>query len=191
MVSWRQADLTPVAWVAGGELPYDDWVRQGSRLGVASRGSGWWIGDWVRYGATRYGRRYAVAAAVTRYDEQTLMNMVYVATRFEISRRRESLSWSHHAELAAIDREEQERWLDRAVAEKLSVREMRRALLTARHPSESSEQIRPTVDFRGDPVASLDDAHRGRSLIIDTSTTTDRDIAAVVTCPECGHQFRR
>jgi hypothetical protein len=95
----RQTDLSPVAWVASGELAYDGWVRHGSRLGVAGRSSGWWIGDWVRYGAARYGQRYAVAARVTGYDDQTLMNMVYVATRFEISRRRENLSWSHRAEL--------------------------------------------------------------------------------------------
>ena len=38
------------------------------------------------------------------------MNMVYVASRFEVSRRREMLSWSHHAALAALDRDGQELW---------------------------------------------------------------------------------
>ena len=92
--------------MAAGELAHDDWLRQGGRLGVGRPGAaGWWIGDWVRYGAATYGQRYAVATRVTGYNDQTLMNMVYVATRFEISRRRENLSWSHHAELAALDRE--------------------------------------------------------------------------------------
>src|SRR2546429_4416754 len=100
------------AWAPDGELPFADWLEQGRRLGVAGRGAGWWIGDWVRYGAARYGGRYARAGRVTGYDHKTLANMVYVASRFETSRRREDLSWSHHAELAALDVDEQERWLD-------------------------------------------------------------------------------
>ena len=44
-----------------------------------------------------YGERYELAAKVTGYDAQTLMNMFYVASRFEISRRREKLSFSRHA----------------------------------------------------------------------------------------------
>ena len=53
------------------------------------------------------------ASRITGYDVQTLMNMVYVATRFESGRRRERLSWSHHAELAALEPPEQEEWLTR------------------------------------------------------------------------------
>jgi hypothetical protein len=73
-----------------------------------------------------------MAARITGYDDQTLMNMVYVATRFEVSRRREKLSWSHHAEVAALDREEQEWWLDRAGAGRLTVRGLRDELSCAR-----------------------------------------------------------
>ena len=105
------AELTAVGWVVCEELPYEEWLRQGSRLGLAGRNSRWWIGDWVRYGTSRYGKKYEAAVRVTGYDRQTLMNMVYVASRFEISRRRENLSWSHHAEVAALEPGEQEDWL--------------------------------------------------------------------------------
>jgi hypothetical protein len=53
------------------------------------------------------------------------MNMVYVASRFEIYRRRENLSWSHHATVAPLEVGEQEYWLARASAEKLSVADLR------------------------------------------------------------------
>ena len=53
------------------------------------------------------------------------MNMVYVATRFEAERRRERLSWSHHAELAALEPDDQEQWLTRAEEQRLSVRDLR------------------------------------------------------------------
>jgi len=108
------------------------WLEQGRRLGVIGRGVGWWIGDWLRYGNERFGERYVRAARITGYDVQTLMNMVYVASRFEPEQRRESLSWSHHAELAALEVDERARWLELAAARRLSVRCLREELRRAR-----------------------------------------------------------
>jgi hypothetical protein len=121
----RDTALTPTAYVIQGNVPFGEWVQHGRRLGVIGRSAGWWIGDWLSYGNARYGDRYARASRITGYDAQTLMNMVYVASRFEPSRRREGLSWSHHAELAALPPEDQERWLTRAESDRLSVRCLR------------------------------------------------------------------
>jgi hypothetical protein len=120
-----RAALTGVSWQPRRELELSDWVRQGRWLGGLGRASGWWIGDWLRYGNSRYGEKYDAAARVTGYDVQTLMNMAYVASRFEVSRRRENLSFSHHAELAALLLADQDLWLDRAEAGRLSVRGLR------------------------------------------------------------------
>ena len=98
------------------ELTVGAWVSQGRWLGALGRASGWWIGDWIRYGNARYGDRYVDAARVTGYDVQSLRNMAYVAGRFDVSRRREALSLSHHAELAGLPVDDQELWLDRAEA---------------------------------------------------------------------------
>jgi len=103
-----------------------------SRPATVGRASSWWIGDWVRYGTARYGDRYAKAAQLTGYDVQSLMNMAYVAGRFSVSRRRERLSFSHHAELAALPQDDQELWLDRAEAGLLSVRTLRAELRAVR-----------------------------------------------------------
>jgi hypothetical protein len=97
----------------------------GRRFGEIGRCSQWWLGDWIKYGNAKFGERYSRAMKLTGYDVQSLMNMVYVASRFEISRRRENLSWSHHATLAPLDVAEQEHWLTRAIAEKLSVADLR------------------------------------------------------------------
>jgi hypothetical protein len=131
--------LTTTAWSPKAELTVGDWVRQGRWLGALSRGSGWWIGDWVRYGNARYGERYSAAARVTRYDLQTLRNMAFVAGRFEASRRRDALSFSHHAELAGLPPDEQELWLDRAEASGLSLRRLRSELRQARRRVRSRE----------------------------------------------------
>jgi signal transduction histidine kinase len=111
-----------------GNLDLHSWVAQGTRLGSVGRSVGWWIGDWLRYGNARFGERYVRAARITGYDTQTLMNMAYTASRVEISRRRENLSWSHHAEIAALEPEDQDRWLERAERERLSVRSLREEL---------------------------------------------------------------
>lgn len=119
------ASITPTAYVVDTDVPFAEWVQHGRRLGVIGRSAGWWIGDWLSYGNTRYGDRYARASRITGYDTQTLMNMVYVASRFELSRRHPGLSWSHHAEVAALPPEEQDRWLARAETDRLSVRCLR------------------------------------------------------------------
>lgn len=186
----RQAELTSVAWVASGELSYDEWLRHGRRLGVVGRSAAWWIGDWVRYGAARYGRKYELAARVTGYEHQTLLNMVYVATRFEISRRRENLSWSHHAELAAYDVEEQERWLDRATAERLTVRGLRRELGCARQPMEPLAQERAGASNEQQLTAGAEGPRDAEPLgqredLLPNSAHPGR----VLTCPSCGHRF--
>src|SRR5918999_3592589 len=108
------ATLSDVAWHAAEGMSFADWLAYGRRLGVMGRSAGWWIGDWLAYGNHAFGERYARASRITGYDAQTLMNMAYVASRFEASRRHGNLSWSHHAEIAAMNPEEQDRWLQRA-----------------------------------------------------------------------------
>jgi hypothetical protein len=76
-------------------------------LGEIGRACQWWIGDWLNYGERAYGEKYAQGMAATGYELQTLTNMAWVAARVEISRRREILSWSHHAEVAALESDEQ------------------------------------------------------------------------------------
>jgi hypothetical protein len=131
-LSHAPAALTTIAWSPCAELTAADWVRHGRWLGALGRGSGWWIGDWLRYGNSRYGDRYGAAAGVTGYDQQSLRNMAYVAGRFEVPRRRGALSFSHHAELAALAVEEQDLWLDRAEAGEWSLRSLRSELRSAR-----------------------------------------------------------
>jgi CYTH domain-containing protein len=117
--------LTGVAWAAQRELDVAEWTVQGRKLGTIGRQSPWWVGDWVRYGNAKFGERYVRASRITGYDIQTLKNMAYVASRFDPSRRRDELSWSHHAEVAALPPEEQDRWLSRVQADHLSVKDLR------------------------------------------------------------------
>jgi hypothetical protein len=143
----RASAVAKVAWAPQGDMGQAEWLAAGRRLGAIGRCSQWWIGDWVRYGAARWGERYAEAARVTGYDVASLRNMAWVASQFDLSLRSDKLSWSHHVLLAPLDRDEQRRWLERAVAERLSVAdlrlELRAAGVGAPPPSERRQEKQP------------------------------------------------
>jgi hypothetical protein len=122
-------------------MSFKEWSTLGCRLAHVSSASAWALGDWLLFGQRNYGRRYRVALQETNLDYQTLRNYAWVAGRFEPSRRRDGLSFQHHAEVAAMTESEQELWLRRAEAEHWSRNELRRRLSlhrSARHqPPES------------------------------------------------------
>ena len=109
-------------------LPLESWIDIGRRVAAHSSSSLWWLGDWLVYGKYKYGRQYKSGIAATGLDYQTLRNYAVVARRFELSRRRDSLSFQHHAELCALPDERQDVWLDRAEVGRWSRNELRRRL---------------------------------------------------------------
>jgi hypothetical protein len=129
----RAAGVTPTAWSPGEEITLAEWLQHGKRFGSIGRAVGWWLGDWLRYGNSRFGDRYARAARITGYDVQTLTNMVYVSSRFDADERREGLSWSHHAAVAQLEPPERMAWLDLAQRERMSVRCLREAIRRSGH----------------------------------------------------------
>ena len=139
------------------------WITYGKRFARLGSASNWWIGDWIRYGNAHYGEKYGAASKTTGYDRQTLMNMAYVSSRFSVERRREAVSWSHHAELAALPEAQQDSWLDLTEREHLTVRslreEIRRGLNAHRkyrshgpHPSDGAKDCRRACPYCGCPM---------------------------------------
>jgi hypothetical protein len=95
-------------------LSYDTWESAGRRISAVANSSAWCLGDWLIYGQWRYTDRYRRAVDVVGLDYQTLRNYAWVARRFEVSRRRDTLSFNHHAEVASLPPHEQDYWLNRA-----------------------------------------------------------------------------
>src|SRR6266536_1438757 len=60
------------------------------------------MGAWLAHGQAAYRSRYRTAIEQTGLDYQTLRNYAWVAGRFELSRRRDTLSFGRHAEAAAL-----------------------------------------------------------------------------------------
>jgi hypothetical protein len=147
----------------GWEPPHDldraGWLSAGTSLAEFGRVNNWWLGDWIRYGTARWGEKYVEAAKLTGLDSKTLRNIAYVASRFDLSRRRDNLTWTHHAEVAALRPEQQEEWLDRALTQRMSPGDLRLELRSRMRATSSSDEP------EGDPTEEC------------TST---------VACPHCG-----
>lgn len=121
-------------------LPERSWERIGADLHELSNSSAWWLADWLIFGESTYGwRRYQEAIQRTGLDYQTLRNYAWVARRFEQHRRRDSLSFAHHAEVTRLSRPEQDYWLRKAEQLKWSRNELRRAVRASL--AEQAEQV--------------------------------------------------
>jgi hypothetical protein len=155
--------ISKVAWSPQGEIGRAEWLATGRRLGAIGRCSQWWIGDWIRYGTSRWGEKYAEAARVTGYDVASLRNMAWVASQFDLSLRSDKLTWSHHVLLAPLAPDEQAHWLDRASRERLSVADLRLELRASRN---GDGEASPSGEKAASPSPS-----------------------GVLVCPHCGHKL--
>jgi hypothetical protein len=112
-------------------LPFDKWLSIGGQLSDVCTSSAWCLGDWLVYGEEAYSGRYRDAIEQTSLDYQTLRNYAWVVKRFALSRRRDTLSFGHHAEVAALSEPEQDFWLRKAEEFGWSVKRLRREVRTS------------------------------------------------------------
>jgi N6-adenosine-specific RNA methylase IME4 len=119
-------EVTRTSWAPPSNLQYEDWERVGEYLQATERSTMWWLGDWWAFGEHKYGE--LATQATDEYSYQTLRNAGWVARQIEMSRRRDKLSFSHHAEVAALERKDQDSLLDKAEAEGWNRNELRRAV---------------------------------------------------------------
>jgi hypothetical protein len=86
------------------DLTFEECRDIGLALGRDGTRHNWEVGDWWAFVEHHYGKRTAIVEADdwTGPAFQTCANLARVARAFETSRRREALSFSHHAELASV-----------------------------------------------------------------------------------------
>jgi hypothetical protein len=147
-----------VAWLPPDGMTLQDWIAAGSKLGLLARSSQWWIGDWIRFGNAKWGEKYLEAARITGYDVGTLRNMAWVSGQFDLSLRSDKLSWSHYPLIAKLDPEERPSWIARAIADRLSVNDLR-------------VELRGTSKEATGPVKETPPSSPGLEVL----------------CPHCGH----
>ena len=154
MVLPAGCQLTPTGLILPSKLPLRDWLALGNALVHGQTQLQWAIGDWWRYGDHAYGKRKALTdnAGGIGLGFQTCRNLAWVASSFEASRRRDTLSFKHHAEVAALPADEADALLDWCIesapsGRRRTVAELRREL-SLRYPkpppnSDGAERIPP------------------------------------------------
>ncbi|WP_260614718.1 LmbU family transcriptional regulator [Microbispora sp. KK1-11] len=127
------------------DLTFESWQRIGNQLCVIANSSTWWLGDWLVYGEEFFSDRYRMAIAKTSLSYKTLRNYAWVARKFPMSRRRDTLSLQHHAEVAALTEDEQEFWLTRAEKEGWSLNRLRREIQASRGCGQDADTVTVTI----------------------------------------------
>lgn len=143
------------------DMPYERWEDIGRFLGSLDRRTRWYIGDWLNFGEAIFGEeaaqaveatvadRYDLAERVTGLDHQTLVNIRNVCANIAKTRRRSELGFWIHQEVSALEADEQEQWLARAVDEGLTKSQLR-ALVRGTEPTEPGEPGDPGNGLRPD-----------------------------------------
>jgi len=107
-------------------ISFDKWLGIGEQLSRICTSTAWCLGDWLVYGETTFEGKYREAIANTSLDYQTLRNYAWVVRKFSLGRRRDALSFGHHAEVAALSEPEQDFWLRKAEELAWTVKQLRR-----------------------------------------------------------------
>jgi hypothetical protein len=96
--------LSTIAFNLPEGLTAEQWKETGIALERMGGSMQWWLGDWWAYGQHRYGDRKALVESDEweGLDFQTCRNAAWVCGCFRMSRRRDILSFRHHAEVAAF-----------------------------------------------------------------------------------------
>jgi len=108
------------------DVPYELWEAYGGAIRRVEGAVQWIIGDWLNYGERKYGEMYAQGLEPCEYD--LLAKYKWVAGAVESCLRKQSLTWSHHKEVAKLEPEEQDYWLNEAVEQGYGVRGLREAM---------------------------------------------------------------
>lgn len=120
--------MVPMGLRISQELSYEDWEHVGKQLSRIVDSSSWWLGDWLVFGKKYYSDRYQRAIRSAGLSYQTLRNYAWVARRFDINRRRERLTFQHHAEVASLPAELQESLLDGAEQHNWTTKQLRKEI---------------------------------------------------------------
>lgn len=138
-----------------GSLPFEvgdwfnQWIEQGRVLAEKHEAKTlqWDVGDWFARSPLptdfpEAPKAYEIAEELLGIPRATLYDWASTALRIPVSVRSENLTWTHHRVVAnglpKADEATKKQWIDTAVAEKLSVKELRERLKSIQRPKVDS-----------------------------------------------------
>jgi len=110
----KAGQLTKTGWTLPANLTETDWKEAGAMLAKVEGAMNWWLGDWWAFGEHGYGDRKALVESEDWEGPayQTCKNVALVCAAFEKSRRRDLVTFTHHAEASSLPTAEADRVLD-------------------------------------------------------------------------------
>ena len=146
----------------------EEYLVLGKQLVEIERMYQWCIGDYLLMFEHDKGQMYTQALDAS--IEKTWKNYVYVAKHVVESRRRDSLSWTHHAEVAHLHPQIQDGLLEKAVSHGWSTRDLRKMVRELKHKANG------LVSGRYEPVVQVESAE-------DLSFLDNESIDIIITSP--------
>lgn len=167
--------LTPSGMIAPEEARFEDWEQVGHLLFRLEGSIQWLVGDWLLYGEqVKWGETDEIAKALGR-ETQTLYHYKSICLAFEFCRRRQNLTFGHHEGVRRLSHEDQERALDYAEQEGLSVAAFRKWL---KGPTPDDIPALPAGVFIETPKPALSGLEKLAQR--DPSTYKPKDKAAIL-----------
>ena len=111
-------------------VTYEEWAAVGPELALLGDWLPWAVGDWLKHGEWAYGEKYAQAASETGLKEGRLQQYQWVSEHVQTCTRAQfsTLHWTHFRQVAHLDTEKQQEWLQRARDENLTTSELHLAI---------------------------------------------------------------
>lgn len=117
-------EITNVGVIIDDSITELEWAEAVEYCEKVDKGLQWIIGELLNFGEKKKYRRYVELMSKTNYQYKTLRNIQSISNKVEMSRRRDTLTFSHHAEVASLSPEKQIEWLDKAEDNHLSVKQL-------------------------------------------------------------------
>jgi hypothetical protein len=108
LIQFEKCQFKKTGLLIDESITFEEWQNLGQALQKAGGAIQFWIGDWIRFGESKWGEKYTQAIEMTGLKYQTLRNCKYVAEHLDLSRRRDNLPYSTQAEVASLEPEKQE-----------------------------------------------------------------------------------
>ncbi len=129
------------------EVSKDEWMDVFKALKQVEGCVQFWIGDCLAYRQQKWGM-YDDIAEETGYEKNTLRQYKQVSESIKPDERSSELGWSHHLQVASLPPEKQTEFLNKAVDENLSVRDLRREIHKDKYKDSLNDSILQNDNYR-------------------------------------------
>ena len=118
----------------------EDWKLFGKSIKKTESGIQWILGAWWNYGHKKWSSDAEEIIKELGYSRNTLKKNGYIYNAVTSLRRRNSLSFRHHEDVAALSPEKQDHYLDKAEKEKLSSTKLRAVIREVERPETEKKE---------------------------------------------------